>query len=76
MNEVKNLYKSVKEDGGTIKLEQWPEGHVLWFNGEIVWREWQIAKTEVKVTIEAKDFQEMFRREFLKMQRDAHRVGR
>lgn len=26
---------------GLIRLEEWPEGFVLWFHGEIVWMSWQ-----------------------------------
>jgi hypothetical protein len=34
LNDVVNKY-------GTIRLEAWPEGLVLWVGGEIRWRSWK-----------------------------------
>lgn len=28
-------------DGAVTRLAKWPEGLVLWHNGEIVWRQWR-----------------------------------
>ena len=33
-------YKETTPDGGLIRLAKWPEGYVLWYHGEIVWRSW------------------------------------
>ncbi len=37
------LFKEATPDGGVIRLAKWPEGYVLWFHGEIVWRTWFAA---------------------------------
>lgn len=29
------------KDFGMIRIEEWPEGLVLWVGGEIVWRSWK-----------------------------------
>lgn len=29
---------------GTIKLEKWPEGLVLWISGIAVWKSWEYIK--------------------------------
>lgn len=69
MNEVQTLHKSIKPDGGTIKLELWPEGYVLWFDGEIVWRQWKPTQTEVTVSIDSKAVSEMINKEIAKLER-------
>lgn len=33
-------YDKVDEKYGTIRLEEWPEGLVLWVGGEIRWKSW------------------------------------
>lgn len=38
------LHSEPTPEGGVIRLAKWPEGYVLWFHGEIVWRSW--AKAE------------------------------
>lgn len=37
------LYSSdaLSQEFGTIRLAKWPEGLVLWVNGEIRWRSWE-----------------------------------
>lgn len=39
---IVTLFKtdSYKAALGTIRLEMWPEGLVLWVGGEIRWRSW------------------------------------
>ena len=37
------LFKEATPSGGVIRLAKWPEGYVLWFHGEIVWRTWFVA---------------------------------
>ncbi len=29
------------DEFGTVRLEEWPEGLVLWVGGEIRWRSWR-----------------------------------
>ncbi|MGV1951673.1 hypothetical protein ACQZ44_12655 [Agrobacterium vitis] len=39
-SEVSSLHKEVTPEGGVIRLEKWPEGYALWYNGKIVFRSW------------------------------------
>jgi hypothetical protein len=32
---------SMADEYGTIRVEEWPEGLVLWVDGQIRWRSWQ-----------------------------------
>ena len=34
------LFSYRTPEDGIIKLELWPEGFVLWYHGEIVWKSW------------------------------------
>lgn len=54
--EVERLYKTERfeETYGTIKLEQWPEGIVLWFGGEIVWRSWKDKPQDITLRLRIK----------------------
>jgi hypothetical protein len=40
--EIKTIYKTeqFEKQHGTVKLELWPEGLVLWVGGVIVWKQW------------------------------------
>jgi len=44
--EVRKLYESLRymESLGVVRLEEWPEGLVLWVGGEIVWKSWARCK--------------------------------
>lgn len=45
--------KQIGETYGTIKLELWPEGLVLWVGGEIRWKSWEKSyKVGDAVTVE------------------------
>lgn len=35
------ILKRVSKQHGAIRLEEWPEGLVLWIGGEIHWRSWK-----------------------------------
>lgn len=37
---VGSLFEEDTPDNGVIRLARWPEGYVLWYHGEIVWRSW------------------------------------
>lgn len=39
MHDAKLEAETTHEDG-IVRLEKWPEGHVLWYHGGIVWRSW------------------------------------
>lgn len=39
--EVKNLFRYWSDDTGVVRLERWPEGFVLWFGGQIVFKLWK-----------------------------------
>lgn len=34
------LYSEETPQGGVIRIAKWPEGYVLWYHGQIVWRSW------------------------------------
>lgn len=40
---MRTLYvdKSFQHAFGTVRLEEWPEGLVLWVGGQIRWRSWR-----------------------------------
>lgn len=54
MAEFTTHFQLRKDDGGIIRVEQWPEGFVLWFDGQIVWKEWQKKSDKQTVTLELK----------------------
>ena len=64
--EIKDLGRADTPDGGVIRLSQWPEGFVLWYHGEIVWRSWEWPRREaskVTITLDASGVREMIERE-------------
>lgn len=38
--EIKILY-AINVNDEQLKVEQWPEGHVVWANGKIIWKSWE-----------------------------------
>lgn len=41
---VRKLVSETTDRGGVIRLEYWPgDGYVLWYHGQIVWKEWESA---------------------------------
>jgi hypothetical protein len=38
MSDVQVLAQGNTPEDGVIRLERWPEGYVLWYHGEIVWK--------------------------------------
>lgn len=40
-SETRSLVSAETPEGGFIRLAQWPEGFVLWYHGEIVWKSWE-----------------------------------
>lgn len=50
MPEVQTLSTYWSDETGLVKIEQWPEGYVVWFGGEIVFKSW--AKKEATLKIE------------------------
>lgn len=41
---VRKLVSETTDRGGIIRLEYWPgDGYVLWYHGQIVWKEWESA---------------------------------
>lgn len=47
MAETRSLTKYCDEKHGTIRVEEWPEGLVLWVGGEIAWRQWVSQRRHV-----------------------------
>lgn len=39
-DDLQILHRETTPEGGVIRLSKWPEGYVLWYHGEIVWRSW------------------------------------
>lgn len=44
VSETNDLYQEQTSEAGIIRLAKWPEGYVLWYHGEIVWRSWQTQR--------------------------------
>jgi hypothetical protein len=46
------LFESAKfrDEFGVVRLEEWPEGLVLWVGGQIRWRSWGDKDPEVATT--------------------------
>jgi hypothetical protein len=36
---------------GVVRVEEWPEGLVLWVGGEIAWRQWERPRDTVTLTL-------------------------
>jgi len=47
-SEIKNLFSTqdFKDEFGAVKLQEWPEGIVLWVGGQIRWRSWKDPEFE------------------------------
>lgn len=39
--EVNILFTTRTKTEAVFRVEQWPEGFVVWYDGEIVWKEWK-----------------------------------
>lgn len=39
-SEVQPLFKCTHEIFGVVRVEEWPEGLVVWVGGEIRWKSW------------------------------------
>ena len=66
-------------DGGVIRLSQWPEGFVLWYHGQIVWRSWDWPRrdaTQVTITLDASGVKALIDQEITKARMDAERARR
>lgn len=35
------LLYSFENEGNKLRVEKWPEGHVVWANGKIIWKSWE-----------------------------------
>lgn len=44
-----DLYRGQTVEDGVIRLTKWPEGYVLWYHGQIVWKSWKPIKPETQV---------------------------
>jgi hypothetical protein len=38
---MSNIFQMDHSKHGTIRIEEWPEGLVLWIGGQIRWRSWE-----------------------------------
>ncbi|HYC66656.1 hypothetical protein [Brevundimonas sp.] len=75
--EIVEIARAETPDGGVVRLSQWPEGFVLWYHGEIVWRSWREAETVSKLVlkIDASEVQAMVHAEMAKLEQRARRHG-
>jgi hypothetical protein len=50
MSQTAKLFETTEfaDEHGTLRLEHWPEGIVLWAGGEIAWKSWS---KEIKVKL-------------------------
>ncbi|WP_206120424.1 hypothetical protein [Rhizobium laguerreae] len=46
------LHSEGTPEGGVIRLSKWPEGYVLWYHGQIVWRSWANSNALLDVAAE------------------------
>ena len=42
-----------------MRLERWPEGFVIWFGGQIVFKSWEKKEVDVTVKIDSSDAQDL-----------------
>jgi len=47
MSETRTLSQYRDDKHGTVRVEEWPEGLVLWVGGEIAWRQWRPQSHQV-----------------------------
>lgn len=40
---MSNIFQVDHSKHGTIRIEEWPDGLVLWIGGQIRWRSWDKA---------------------------------
>lgn len=45
---IEKLYTQHGTEFGTIQVERWPEGLVVWVGGQIVYRSWELTETGIK----------------------------
>lgn len=43
-----DLYRGHTVEDGVICLVKWPEGYVLWYHGQIVWKSWEPTSLMLK----------------------------
>jgi len=53
MTETQKVFETHKfaDSLGTICLQQWPEGLVLWASGEVVWKSWEPKRKPQDITL-------------------------
>lgn len=49
--ELHEIHSEETPEGGVVRLSKWPEGYVLWYHGEIVWRSWIRAPQELTLRL-------------------------
>lgn len=48
MSDTTILYEELTSQGGVIKLSRWPEGYVLWYHGQIVFKSWDLPANHLE----------------------------
>ena len=69
--EIRRLVQEQTPEDGTIRLEAWPEGYVLWHHGQIAWRSWR-KPTEISTLVlklDASEVSAMIQAEVAKLHR-------
>ena len=75
---IRALIQETTPDEGLIRLEYWPEGYILWYHGEAVWRSWRKAETVSKIVlkIDPSEVQAMIHAEMTKLEQRTARTNR
>lgn len=48
---MSNIFQVDHSKHGTIRIEEWPQGLVLWIGGQIRWRSWDKVPSSQEITL-------------------------